>query len=92
MVERKRQYPRWKIKKGVNALYFTDRKETGVACLLDVSKHGLKIGVDPKFGGKIVGLRVLRKKPLTLEVHEIHRQPYAIGLHITAMPKEYLGE
>lgn len=88
MAEQKRQHPRWKIKKGVNALFVTDRKETGVACLLDVSKHGLKIGVNPKFDGKITGLRVIRRKPITLEVHEVHRQPYAIGLYVTALPKE----
>lgn len=88
MAEKKRQYPRWKIKKGVNALYFTDRNETGVACLLDVSKHGVKIGVNPKFFGKVIGLQVLNRKALTLEVNEVHRQPYAIGLQVTALPKE----
>lgn len=85
----KRRFPRWKSKKGVNVLYFTDQDESGVACLLDISKRGLKIGVDPEFKGKIVRLRVLGRKPVTLEVTEVYRGPYAIGLKVTAMSKEH---
>lgn len=84
----KRHFPRWKSKKGVNVLYFTDQNETGVACLLDISKKGLKIGVDPEFKGKIIRLRVLSRKPVTLEVNEVHREPYAIGLQVTALSKK----
>lgn len=84
----KRRFPRWKSKKGVNVLYFTDQDESGVAVLLDISKRGLKIGIDPEFKGKIVRLRVLSRKPVTLEVDEVHRETYAIGLKVTSISKK----